>query len=160
MPSITIQGTVIDIPDSGESPNWAPAIIQFCEAVQDAIATFAAPYDVAQQIQNIGSSLLVSNVNIDGLTFPISEVVSSIIYYSVMRTTTTEALVETGELAVNYNGSTWELQRLSTSSGPSGDAKITFNITSLGQVQFSTQTMTGSSHVGVISYRAISNTKN
>lgn len=161
MPTILIKGTPIEFPSSGASPNWSPAVIEAVEALAEAVNAVTATYDVAPQVQNIDANNSSSNVNINNLNFPATDVRAATIYYSVNRSTQDsgppdgQEVVEAGTLEINYNASRsisekWELIR---SGG--GDALITFNITDLGQIQFSTTALTGINHTGIISFRAL-----
>lgn len=151
MPNITVSGTVVNFPDSAASPNWAPAIIQFAQLVATALTLSVGDFDVAPQVYT-----MVANANTDvslpNLSFPTAQVRSAFINYSVFRTTDTNTACEAGSLTTVYNSttSTWEIIR-----GPyAGDGQITFSITNGGQVQFSTVALSGSNHVGMISYTA------
>jgi hypothetical protein len=164
MPRLIIKGTPINLPDSGQAPNWAPAVIEAFEALTEAVNAVSGSFDVPPQVQNIDSNNISSNIDMNNLIFPPGEVRAATVYYSVYRKTEDnipgdgEELVEAGTLELSYNNSRpinqkWELVRISQ-----GDAKIAFNITDLGQVRFSTTSLTGntSTHTGILSYRAIS----
>lgn len=161
MPTIIIKGTPIEFPSSGASPNWAPAVIEAVEALAEAVNSVTATYDVAPQVQNIDANNSSSNVNINNLNFPATDVRAATVYYSVYRKTENsgppdgQEVTEAGQLEISYNasrpiGQKWELVRTGQS-----DALIDFNITDLGQIQFSTEPLTGISHTGIISYRAL-----
>lgn len=153
---INIQNTVINFPASGDSPNWSPAVIQFALAVEAALASFVGPFDIPPQVF-VMTSNANNNVNLPNLAFPTSTVRGAIISYSVFRNTTGSGAMtisETGEIYVNYNptsgvGQKWEINR-----DYIGDAKVTFNVTDVGQVQFSSALITGISHTGEITYQA------
>lgn len=162
MPKIVIKGTVINMPDSGSSPNWAPAIVEFAQAVSDAVNAFTGTYDVAPQVKAIDAFNPSNDIEIDNLIFPPSEVRSATIYYTVYRKTEDSGppdgveLAEGGTLEIVYNnsrpsGEKWEVGR----SGE-GDAKVTFTVTDLGQILLNTEAISGINHTGNISYRAIS----
>jgi len=162
MPIITIKGTEINIPNSGASPNWAPAIIEAFQALADAVNSVTATFDVAPQVQNIDANNSSTNVDINNLSFPSSDVRAATVYYTVYRKTDNsgppdgQEVVEAGTLEINFNDDRavtekWELVR----SGAS-DASIDFNITDAGQIRFSTTALTGTNHTGIVSYRAIS----
>ncbi len=164
MPRIIIKGTPIDIPNSGSSPDWAPAIIEAFQAIADAVNIFTGTFDVAPQIKNIDIYNSSSNIDIDNLIFPPSDVRAVTVFYTVYRKTTEttlgsgdgQELAETGTLEFVFNNSRpsttkWEVGRIGE-----GDALIDFNVTDLGQVQFTTSPLTGTDHTGIISYRAIS----
>ena len=87
MSKITIKGTTIDLPTSGSSPNWAPAIIESIEALADAVNSVAATYDVPPQAQNIDANNSATNVDLNNLSFPSSDVRAATVYYTVYRKT-------------------------------------------------------------------------
>lgn len=162
MPVITVKGTKINIPSSGQAPNWAPAIVEAFQALADAVNTFSGSFDVAPQTQAIDAFNPGTDISIDNLVFPSSEVRSATIYYTVYRKTIDSGppdgveLAEAGTLEIVYNnsnttGSKWMVGRIGE-----GDAMIDFDVNDLGQVLFSTQPVTGNNHVGILSYRAIS----
>lgn len=161
MPRITIKGTEIDLPNSGGSPNWAPAIIEAFQAIADAVNAVTATYDVAPQAQNIDANNSSTNIDINNLVFPSADVRAATVYYTVYRMTDDsgppdgQEVVESGTLEINFNDarpvtSKWELVR----SGQ-GEAFIEFNVTDLGQIRFSTTALTGINHTGILAYRAI-----
>lgn len=159
--SLTIAGTQIDFPESAQDPNWSSGVISFAEAVEDALAGIVGTYDIGQRIMNIDAYDVVSNQAVtDGVkplsfptaAFPSSGVRGATVTYAVYRNSTTATKVEFGTLIVVYNPAAspvWEISREYT-----GDASITFDINSTGQVRFSTVTIGGSSHVGRITYTA------
>lgn len=159
MPSITIQGTVIAFPDSGTSPDWSTAVIQFAQSVATALTFSVGTYDIPPQNFDISNYNAVSNQNIPALQFPTSQVRSVLIRYAVYRTTSTQVAYESGLMQAIYNssGGSWELSREYV-----GEGKIAFNITNTGQIQFSTNattgtnaaSLTGSNHVGKIIFSA------
>lgn len=162
MAKITIKGTEIDLPVSGSSPNWAPAIIEAIEALADAVNSVTATYDVPPQAQNIDANNSSSNVDLNNLSFPSADVRAATVYYTVYRKTEDsgppdgEEAVEAGTLEINYNDSNPVTQKWELVRSFQGDGKISFNITDLGQVQFSTTALGGINHTGIVSYRAIS----
>lgn len=153
---INIANTIINFPESGAAPNWAPAVIQFAIAVQDALASFVGPFDIPPQIYTMTSNAN-NNVNLPNLAFPTTTVRGAIISYSVFRNTTgtgAQTISETGQIYVNYNptnpvGNKWEINR-----DYIGNAQVTFNITDVGQVQFSSTLISGLNHTGKVTYQA------
>lgn len=153
--TITVGSTVIDFPTSGESPNWAPAIVQFAEAVAGSINQFAGPFDVPPQVLNIDTSNPgVPNTNIDPLNFPITSVRSAFIRYSIYRNTTTTTLSEAGNIVIVYNptnpvGNKWEIIQSAV-----GDAQFLFNVTDSGQFQYTASTLSGTGYTARLSISA------
>jgi len=164
MPKLVIKGTTVNIPASGASPNWAQSIIDAFTAMAEAVNAFAGTYDVAPQTKNIDIYNSSSNIDINNLIFPQPDVRGVTVFYTVSRKTSettfgagdNQEFSEVGSLEMVYNSSRgtglkWEIGRMGE-----GDAKITFNVTDAGQVQFTTTALTGISHTGTLSYRAIS----
>ena len=164
MPNIIIKGTVINLPNSGSSPLWSPAILEAFQALADAVNVFTGTFDVAPQAKNIDIYNASLNIDIDNLIFPPTDVRAVTVFYTVYRKTVESAplagdsveVAETGTLECVYNNSRpsnqkWEIGRMGES-----DASISFNVTDLGQVQFSTSSLTGINHTGILSYRALS----
>lgn len=162
MSRIIIKGTIIDLPASSSSPNWSPAIIEAFQALADAVNVFTGTFDVAPQIKSIDAYNPGTNIDIDNLIFPPSDVRSATIYYTVYRKTVNSGppdgkeLSEAGTLEIVYNNSRPSNQKWEVARMGEGDAEILFNVTDLGQVQFSTNTITGINHTGIVSFRAIS----
>ena len=162
MSVITVKGTRINLPASAAAPNWSPAIIEAFQALADAVNTFAGSFDIPPQTQSIDAFNPGTSVDIDNLVFPPSEVRSATIYYTVFRKTTDsgpadgQELVEAGSLVIDYNNSRPNSQKWEMGREGIGDAKIDFYVTDLGQLQFTTQTIAGIDHTGIVSYRALS----
>lgn len=156
MPTITINNIPINFPDDGASPDWAPAIIQFAEAVENSLANVVNPNDVFPQVFSINSYNSASNISIPALSFPTASVCAVFIRYAVYRTTSSANASEAGDLIAVYNpnngvGLKWSLSRGDiTGAG----AQISFNMTDGGQIQFSTTALGGTGHTGYISFDA------
>jgi hypothetical protein len=153
--SLTIGGTVIDVPNTSENPNWGNAMVAFFRAVESALASALGPYDVPPQVMSIdGDSYnpASSPVNINGLSFSTSTVRAAFIEYSVYRdATAVTGIAEAGKIIVVYNT---DVGAWSISEDHIGDASITFSIDSAGQVQFTTTALGTTPHTGKISFKA------
>lgn len=148
---ITIQGTPVTFPTSGSSPDWAPALVQFAQLVEAALAGVAGSFDVAPQAQTIDAQN-PDTAEIASLSFPTSDVRAAFIPYAVYRDTATQTVTEGGELFIVYNETGPTNNKWSISQRRTGDASITFSISDVGQVSFTTTEVTGGTHVGVISF--------
>lgn len=157
---ITIAGTPVQFPSSGQDPNWAPAVIQFVELVANALSGIVGPFDVPPQAQDISGASFnptVSPVDIAALSFPTSEVRAVFIKYAIYRTAAspTTAVHEAGDLTFVYdpagptNGK-WEQTRESD-----GNALATFGMSDTGQVNISLAQIGTTSHVGKIVFSAV-----
>lgn len=155
MPTIIIRGTPIDFPDSGSSEDWSPAVIEFAQAVADALTSAVGTFDVPPQVQIIDASNPGTNVDIASLNFPTSNVRAAFIRYTVFRATDSTSVYEAGDLIIVYSpdnpvSSKWEITR----GNITGDGQITFTVTDTGQVQFSTTAISGLNHTGRLSFEA------
>jgi hypothetical protein len=159
---IIIKNTPIDIPEQGDSQPWGPAVTEALQALADAVNVSTGAYDLPPQVFNIDSYNGASNITIDNLYFPPTEVLSAFIMYGVKRQTQdsgagdAQNVSEEGTLEIVYSetnpvSNKWQISRSSM-----GDASITFAITDLGQVQFSNTALSGIGHSASLSFRALS----
>jgi len=151
--NITIQGTVISIPSSGQDPNWSQGIIAFANATATALSGVAGSFDISPQIFDI-AAYDAATVVIPLLSFPVSNVLSVQIAYSIKRTSNTPITkTDAGTLTLIYNSQslTWEIVRSGTTDG---GANMTFTVSAAGVVSFTTTTIGGLGHAGVLCYSA------
>lgn len=153
---ITIQNKIINFPDSAESPNWAPAMVAFAKAVEDALALFSSPYDVAPQSQVIDAYNPGTDISITNLLFPPTKVYFVEVAYSVYRTTSVTTVVEGGKLILQYDASRPSTKKWDVAQHRQGDAGMTFTCSDLGQLKFTSSTLAGINHEGFISFRGLS----
>lgn len=168
---IIVNNTPIDFPSSAQSPNWAPALIEFAQNVATALSGIVGPYDVAPQvvdIENDGAEHAIQTPSVS-LAFPTSTVRSANIRYSIYRNNdANNTQAETGLLSVVYNSesATWELQRefignitpVGTygNAAPSGTCTsgMLFRIDNNGQVYYKAATLTSTGYTGKLSFAA------
>lgn len=153
--TITIQGTPIDFPSSSESPNWAPALIQFAQLVEGAIQSFAGAFDIPPQFQNIDANDSSTDVLLTNLNFSTGAVRSAFVRYAVWRKSSLTEVVESGTIYLHYNESNptnnkWEISQERNGSS----ANISFMIDDSGQVKFTTTTIGGTNHQGKVHFAA------
>ncbi len=156
MPVINIGGSIINFPASAQSPNWAEPIIQFAEAVQQALSTIAGPYDVSPQIYTMVSNVN-TNVSLPSLAFSTTFVRGAIISYTVYRNTTgtgAQTLAEIGQLEIVYNPNGPTNNKWEISNEHTGMSGVTFTVTDQGQVQFSSTFISGLDYTAYIGYTA------
>lgn len=156
MPQLIINSQVIEFPASAESPNWAPAIIQFAEAVQDALAIAIGTYDVAPQAFTLDSYNSATDVDIPNLSFPIANVRAVFVSYSVFRTTDTNTAYEAGDMIAVYNPNNPVNQKWALTRGnrTGGDGQLVFKVTDNGQFRFDSSPLTGINHAGKLIFSA------
>lgn len=156
MPTLIINDQVIQFPDTADSPDWSPAIVQFAQAVADALAISVNTGDVFPQFFPLDAYNSASNISVPALFFSTNTTRSIFIRYSVYRQTDSANADEAGDMIAIYNANNSVGQKWSLSIGnkTGHDGQIAFNITDTGQVQFSTTPLTGANHVGKFAFEA------
>jgi len=167
--TIIVNSTPIDFPSSAQSPNWAPALIEFAQNTADALNGIVGPNDIPPQVMDILNNDNEQTVQTASrsLAFPTDSVRAANIRYSVYRNSTTGNHTETGLLTVVYNPNAgfnekWEIQRdfigNLTPEGSSGDgltiSGINFRINDDGQVYYTVKALTGTNYTGKLSFAA------
>ena len=158
MPLININGVNVSFPSSGTSPNWSEAVIQAIELIAEALTISAGPFDIPPQ-NFIMTSNINNNVPIPNLEFPVTAVQGAMVFYGCQRSTSTTKVSQSGILILNYDpsqapGSLWQITDEFASANSSG-ADITFNVTDVGQLQFTTTSIAGTDYQGTINFRAL-----
>lgn len=125
---ITIGSTVINFPTSGTDANWAEAVVEFAEAVQDKLLEVGLPYDKAPQVISLPESGAT-----DLATFPSAEVREFTFTYATYRVATSPTISkeETGVVTGVYNETTasWDLQHeFSGDKQSDGSSYLTFDM--------------------------------
>ena len=153
MPLLTILGTPVEFPNASASPQWAPAVIQFAELVTEALQSAVGDFDVSPQVFALQNNVN-TNLDLPNLSFSTSEVRSANIVFSVYRETSSGTSYAEGEINIFYNDdlAEWAIQR-EDNVGNIVD-EVLFNITSTGQVQITTTSLSGSSYTGKVGYYA------
>lgn len=111
MPQINIGNQVINFPDAGSSPSWAPALIDFAVAVEQALLGIASPFDISPRVQTLTSDAN-TNLNIDQVIFPSGSVRGFAFNYAIYRTNAVTAVAEKGYVNGVFNTltSVWDIQ--------------------------------------------------
>lgn len=108
MPKIIIDTTVIDFPESGTDANWAPAVVEFAQAVENSLSKIGTAYDKAPRIEPLPSSTNGSSITLKDSYFPKEFVRSFILNYAIYRKTSTTTVVEQGTFTAIYDDSLTE----------------------------------------------------
>lgn len=153
MPSYLFGNTTVNLPNTGASPAWSPAILEAFAAISAALSGVVTAGDISKQSMELNSSQNpATDVTIPGMSFSTTIVRAGFIQYSVFRETDSTSVTEAGQIMVVYNadnsvGVKWDLQRQAV-----GDASIDFEISDAGQFSFTTSAISGSNHSGLISF--------
>lgn len=175
---INIGGTIIDFPSSAQSPNWAPALIEFAQVVEASLSGIVGPYDVAPQVIDIINDGAEHLIEVPGggasLSFSTADVRSANIRYSIYRNTNViaERHAETGIISVVYNTGSgkWEMQQdfvgnvtpegtygnQNAQNNPTGTVTngVRFRIADTGQMYYKAATLSSPGYVGKLSFAA------
>jgi hypothetical protein len=126
---ITIGDTVINFPTSGTDANWAEAVVEFAEAVQDKLLQVGLPYDLAPQVLALPE---VSTITLG--SFPSAEVRAITLNYATYRVASSPVTSkeEIGVVSVVFNETVgqWTLQHeFSGDKKLDGTSYLTFAMT-------------------------------
>ncbi len=91
--------------------------------------------------------------NVTGLIFNSANVKSAQVFYSMRRSTATNEVVSTGRLDLVFRdtGSTWDLG----DEAFGDDDGVEFSVTAAGQVQYTSDDLTGTGYAGTLRFKAI-----
>lgn len=152
---INIQGTIIEFPSSGQSPNWAPAVIEFAQAVELALSASVGPYDVSPQVIDIVNTGVATPIT--ALSFPSSVVRSVNVRYAIYRKTDTPSSqqVEAGNLTIVFDSatSTWSIERDFT--GNMDVIPVSFAVNQVtNTIEYTATPLAGTNYTGKLSFAA------
>jgi hypothetical protein len=149
--NLTVKGVTYRYPVT-QDENWGKNASDWAIAVTDALGTASVegdlpPPDAAQaSIQNNQAS----PVNVTDLIFDSATVRSAVVHYYVYRKHGATEVMETGILNLKYVNSDWTFSQESQGD----DTGVSLDITSGGQVQYTSTNLAGSPYTGVMKYRA------
>lgn len=148
--SVVINGTTYSIPQQGENPPWGEDLSDVLNAIVTVLNSSVGSADILTTSFTVANNQS-SAANVTGLSFDTTEVRSAIISYSIYRSTSLSELSECGHIFATYKSTanSWEFTPVGT-----GDAGVTFSITSAGQVQYTSTNLSGTSYVGKLKFSA------
>ena len=151
MPKILTVGIEeFEYPLTGEQGQYGEEATDWATAVSDALSTVQQRNDIPSSSATILNGAITATA-IPGFSFDTSEVISINCEFIITRTTLVPALnlVESGFIQGNFDGSSWNITIESV-----GDAGILLDITSGGQVVYTSSSLTGSNYTGSILFKA------
>lgn len=149
MPKILIIGNEsYDIPNEGEGGNWGQSVSDYLEAVSRALQTVQQPNDVPVTTASILNNT-PTPTPILGFSFNTSEVIAINGEYIVRRFTDTSTVVQNGIIEGNFDGQNWTITHERV-----GNAGVVFDITSDGQIVYTSTNLTGANYDGSITFKA------
>lgn len=155
MPKTLIIGTdEFEFPQVGDNADWGQEVSDWAEAVSEALSSVQQPNDILRTSATINNNVTVPAV-IPGFFFDTSEVRSINAEFIIKRTGTSPStnLVDSGFITGSYDGTDWNISIRMTSNSTSGTG-VSLDITSAGQVVYTSTFLNVTSHVGSIIFRA------
>lgn len=134
---LTLNGVTYEYPTSGTDPNWAENATGWAEAVTSILNTLVAPGDILATTANINDNVAIST-DVSGLNFDPTLVRATNVTYSIYRvsTDTPSGNTEDGTIFLNYDNAAAPGSKWTLSQRTNGNSGVTFTITDLGQVQY------------------------
>ena len=152
---LTIAGTTYEIPESGESPNWADGLTNYLSAVADVLGTLVGDGDILKTTFSIANNISVASI-INGLIFDSSQTRAANISYSIYRTSTAtpSGNAETGVLQIIYDDSATSGSKWALAQSRDGDAGVVFSITDAGQFYYTSTNINAVGYSGTMVFTA------
>ena len=148
--SLTVNGTTYIYPTNREAPGWGEEASAWSEAVTSVLENLVGPGDILTTSATIANNTAVAS-DVVGFSFDPVVVRAAICTYSVKRKTDTNEKVECGQIFASYNSTTasWDAPVFGGNSGG-----VVWTITSAGQVQYTSDNLTGTNYAGTIKFNA------
>lgn len=147
---LTVGSDTFEYPTQGDDAGWGEGATDWAEKVTEVLSSFNAVNDIP-----LTSALIANNIttptNVNGMLFNTASVLSfTITYIAVRQDTGFSTIVQYGTLEGVSDGSNWTISDTYT-----GDANLTFTITSAGQVQYySSDLPISGGYTGIIKFKA------
>lgn len=133
---LIVGGTPFQYPETGNE-NWGEEATDWAEAVTDLLGSLIPAGFIGETTVSIGDNV-TSFTNVTGAVFDFTISRSFTMNYVVTRNNGMVTIAEKGIIEGVWNGSDWEY-----SINRVGDAGMTFEVTSAGQVRYMSSSMAG-----------------
>lgn len=147
---LSVNNTVFNYPTAGDPKGWGEEATAWATEVSLVLNDLKGPNDVLQS-----TSLILNNqsvmTDIIRLLFDPSSVRTAEISYNIVRSTNDESKNESGVITITYDA---KLGLFGISQESDGDSGVVFDVTNLGQVQYSSNLLNGLNYSGIITFRA------
>lgn len=146
-------------PSDGDEPGWGNAATGWAEEVTTVLSGVQGSDDILPTSFNVANNI-ASPADVVGLIFNPTTVRSAEVSYSIYRRTDTNELAETGRMLVVYKNGGNTGEKWSVGQTILGDdSGVVFTMTDAGQIQYTSNDVTGSNYVGQIRFYAKSITQ-
>ena len=152
---LTIQGVTYNYPESGTDPNWAEEASSWSSAVTSALNSLLGSGDILLSTATIANNQS-SSADVSGMLFDPTSVRAANISYTIYRVTATvtSGNAESGTIYITYDNNASSGNKWLLSQQINGSSGVTFSITDLGQVQYTSTSLAGASYSGTIKFSA------
>lgn len=148
---LIINGKTFDYPKPGTEPGWGEDATDWAEEVTLVLNSLLGEGDIIETTFQLSNNQAVAT-DVNGLLFNSSTVRSAKVDYTIYITTSTNELLETGILYLQYksDAAEWTMAQQFV-----GDVSgLTFTITTSGQVQYTTTNVAGTGYQGKLTFKA------
>lgn len=148
--SVTISGTTYTLATQGTNPPWGKDLSDLIEALVTVVGTLSGTGDILTTNFTVANNQS-SAANVTGLSFDTGTIRSAIVQYSIYRSTNSAEKGECGLLLLTYLGTAgvWTLSRYSND-----DSGVVFTVTNAGQLQYTSDSMSGTGYAGLMKFSA------
>lgn len=148
---LIVNGAVFNYPKPGTEPGWGEDATDWAVAITDAVNSLLGEGDIIETTFQLTNNQSIAT-DVNGLLFNNTTVRSAKIDYTVYINTSTNELIETGVLYLQWksDSTTW-VQSQSFVGDVSG---LEFSITTGGQVQYTTTNISGTGYQGRLTFKA------
>jgi hypothetical protein len=149
--TLIVNNVPFDYPEQGEQQPWGESATNWASEVTKVLASLKSSSDILETSAAINNNQSTQE-SIQGLFFDSLTVRSFIINGNITRTTDAVQQYEEFQLRGLYRGPVlgWTLQQESLSN-----SGVVFSITSSGQLQYTSTSISGVNYSGVIKFKAI-----
>jgi hypothetical protein len=153
--SLTIQGVTYSYPESGTDPNWGEDTAAWASAVTSALNSLLGSGDILLTTATIANNQSTS-ADVTGMLFDPTSVRAANISYTIYRVTNsvTSGNAESGIIYITYDNNASSGNKWILSQQINGSSGVTFSITDLGQVQYTSSNISGTGYSGTIKFSA------
>lgn len=149
--TVTINGTQYTLPDQSENEPWGADLSDLIEALVEVANASVGAGDILATTSSITNNVS-SPTNVSGLQFDIATILSSVITYTIYRSSATEEFTESGTLILTYLPDNNEFDLAQRFGGTSSG--VDFTITGSGQIQYTSSNMNATNYTGSIDFFA------
>jgi hypothetical protein len=147
--TLVVNNTPFEYPQTGDQ-NYGEAATGWAVAVTETLASVSGPADILETSDTVNNNQ-TTFLDIANFVFDSSSTRSFSVRGNVYRTYGSSEVSEEFLLVGLFQGvSGWILQQEGL-----GDAGITFNISSVGQVQYKSSNLVGAPYSGIIKFRGV-----